>query len=343
LNCLFKAKEFLSNASKDKAFVFFVINRVDTIERKDRNKENILDQIKAISQSSFDNSEHLVHFISSKKAFQYLVLEDDSIDEQWIHDFEKLEDDLRNFILCKRVISKLAPAKVFLENLLKDLKFVLNEKIEEQKGLNFNIMEEVKASQISYQHLKRLKIDYFSDIDNHIDDLEEKVVISSKKILLDFISELELFMESVDYDGIFQILDYSRKLRTVAYRLASSRLSKCSESAKILINAELSKLKESTVGFIEDSYLVALEEFQSSPNSLLELSNQSYLDSSDQMDVLKEFFPSVFVGIISFAGYRAVTTLKPSANGRIGRLAFAGFALAGKILLSYFSMRHDLP
>jgi mitofusin 2 len=46
-------KQFLEIATREKAFLFIVVNRCDTIHRRDRNKKEILNQIKEIAPSTF--------------------------------------------------------------------------------------------------------------------------------------------------------------------------------------------------------------------------------------------------------------------------------------------------
>lgn len=46
-------KEFLETATKEKAFVFIVVNRSDSIRRVERNQKEILEQIRTISPSTY--------------------------------------------------------------------------------------------------------------------------------------------------------------------------------------------------------------------------------------------------------------------------------------------------
>ena len=46
-------RQFLEIATREKAFLFIVVNRCDTIHRRDRNKREILNQIREIAPSTF--------------------------------------------------------------------------------------------------------------------------------------------------------------------------------------------------------------------------------------------------------------------------------------------------
>ena len=105
----------MKTAGKEKAYLFIVVNKYDQIRRKDRCTRDILDQIKEISPLTFENKDHLVHFVSAKQILSK------SSDSEYISSFGKLEENLRSFILDKRTKSKLAPAKVYLDNLLSDV------------------------------------------------------------------------------------------------------------------------------------------------------------------------------------------------------------------------------
>ncbi|KAJ3331385.1 mitofusin, partial [Kappamyces sp. JEL0680] len=181
------AKEFLSSATKDKAFVFIVVNRFDNIQKKDRNRENILEQIKAISASTFDDADNLVHFVSTRNAFQYFVHGAPPAEPHWITDFEKLEDRLRSFILHKRGISKLAPAKVYLSNLLCDLKAILARNIERQQNDHALVEKTLQESLTVFRRLKDVKKSCFGAIDKEIEDIEELISIHTQNTLNGFL------------------------------------------------------------------------------------------------------------------------------------------------------------
>ncbi|KAG2228983.1 hypothetical protein INT48_007274 [Thamnidium elegans] len=104
-------KEFLWNAANEKTHIFIVVNRFDNIRDKERCKRLILDQIKQLSPSTYEQQDSLIHFISAAN----------QIDST---DFIKMEQKLRSFVLSNRIQSKLLPVQNYLSNLLRDLYFI---------------------------------------------------------------------------------------------------------------------------------------------------------------------------------------------------------------------------
>lgn len=106
------AKEFLWQASNEKAYLFIVVNRFDQIRDKARCKRLVLEQIKQLSPRTFEDAEDLVHFVDSNSALHSSAVNGS---------FEKLESDLRSFVLVKRSKSKLGPVTTYLDHILSDL------------------------------------------------------------------------------------------------------------------------------------------------------------------------------------------------------------------------------
>lgn len=155
------AKEFLWNASNDKAYIFIVVNKFDQIYNKDKCKRLVLEQIKQLSPRTYKDAEALVHFVDSDSVFGG----DDGATPMTLtptgkltsHDtdaaeacstlspemsFTRLEACLRDFVLQRREKSKLMPAQTYLLRLLSDVEFlsqtnldVANAKLDEARRL----------------------------------------------------------------------------------------------------------------------------------------------------------------------------------------------------------------
>lgn len=114
------SQEFLQSAGKEKAYIFIVINRFDTIRDKARCQEQILKQIKELSPRTYDDADELVHFVAAESCFP--IDGDHALPSTEVPaGFQRLEGSLRSFILEKRARSKLAPAKLFALNVLEDI------------------------------------------------------------------------------------------------------------------------------------------------------------------------------------------------------------------------------
>ena len=109
------AKEFLWNASNEKAYLFIVVNKYDQIKNKDKCRRLVLEQIKELSPRTYDDAEDLVHFVDSASALQPFTANPA---------FDDLEQSLRSFVLVKRSKSKLQPVSTYLSKLLADIELL---------------------------------------------------------------------------------------------------------------------------------------------------------------------------------------------------------------------------
>jgi mitofusin len=109
------AKEFLWNASNEKAYLFIVVNKYDQIKNKDKCRRVVLEQIKELSPRTYEDAEDLVHFVDSASALQPFTANPA---------FDDLEQSLRSFVLVKRSKSKLQPVSTYLSKLLADIEFL---------------------------------------------------------------------------------------------------------------------------------------------------------------------------------------------------------------------------
>ena len=119
------AKEFLWNASNEKAYLFIVVNRFDQIRDKARCRRLVLEQIKQLSPRTWDDAEDLVHFVDSGSALaqglQDAASGADAVLAPSSESFSKLESCLRTFVFVKRAKSKLLPASTYLTHVLSDV------------------------------------------------------------------------------------------------------------------------------------------------------------------------------------------------------------------------------
>ncbi|KAI0056268.1 hypothetical protein BV25DRAFT_1814310 [Artomyces pyxidatus] len=107
------AREFLLNASHEKAYLFIVVNKYEQIKNKEKCRRLVLDQIKQLSPRTYEDAEDLVHFV-------------DSANGTSSPSFEQLEASLRSFVLVKRAKSKLNPASTYLSHLLSDIDLLVS-------------------------------------------------------------------------------------------------------------------------------------------------------------------------------------------------------------------------
>ena len=118
------AKEFLLNASHEKAYVFVVVNKIAGIRDKERCRRLVGDQIRRLSPKTWEGRSELVHFVDSLEVVSHFEGAGPTAPASIVDApaaFEHLERCLRQFVLTKRLVSKLAPAKTYLIKLFADL------------------------------------------------------------------------------------------------------------------------------------------------------------------------------------------------------------------------------
>ncbi|KIO26997.1 hypothetical protein M407DRAFT_23690 [Tulasnella calospora MUT 4182] len=122
------AKEFLFNASNEKAYIFVVVNKFDGIRDKAKCKRLILDQIKQVSPNTWKEADDLVHFVDSKSALAKAAFPETEPPKSSVpqETFDTMMSGLRSFVLTKRAVSKFGPAITYLRNILSDLDLLLS-------------------------------------------------------------------------------------------------------------------------------------------------------------------------------------------------------------------------
>lgn len=122
------AKEFLFNASNEKAYIFVVVNKFDHIRDKAKCKRMVLDQIKQLSPRTWEDAEDLVHFVDSSSALARAAFPEAESSKSSVppETFDKMEAALQSFVLVKRAKSKLLPATTYLANILSDIDLLVS-------------------------------------------------------------------------------------------------------------------------------------------------------------------------------------------------------------------------
>ncbi|KLO15937.1 hypothetical protein SCHPADRAFT_914213 [Schizopora paradoxa] len=109
------AREFLASASKEKAYLFIVVNKYEQIKNKEKCRRSVLEQIRELSPRTYEDAADLVHFVDSSSVLGV---------EPTSSSFTSLEASLRSFVLLKRSKSKLHPAATYLSHLLSDVELL---------------------------------------------------------------------------------------------------------------------------------------------------------------------------------------------------------------------------
>ncbi|ODV78154.1 uncharacterized protein CANTADRAFT_7606 [Suhomyces tanzawaensis NRRL Y-17324] len=306
------AKEFIAATAAEKRYVFIVVNKFDNIKNKERCMQRILDQVKTLSPDTYKNAKEFIHFVSSTD-----VLGDDGPDgdddpdnndgpERSNPDFDHLEASLRKFILEKRAISKLLPAKSYLLNILNDLESLsrLNEKVytkaKEQK------VHELK-NQISpkYNEIMSKSIKIGDTINNLIDHTYTEVYNNTKKEILTTVNQLGESSLGVQFNGIQNLYEFARDTQQLMFNRILETIITCEEDARSITSEkvdEIIKYGQSNLGeeFLHDKVFNSELMFTRKRDSIKKKLDDS-IEFSDFFDPSLESFllwigvPSTFV------------------------------------------------
>ncbi|SPO31642.1 related to FZO1 - GTP-binding protein, required for biogenesis of mitochondria [Ustilago trichophora] len=232
------AKEFLWNASHDKAFVFIVVNKFESIKNKDKCRKLVLDQIRQLSPRTYEDAASLVHFVDSQAVFgaeEDTVAPDtpseelglkvqgshmiDSRSTESLQAFARLEAALRDFVLLKRAKSKLLPSKTYMLRLLSDITFLA--KINTQVA-QIELAEAIKALEVARPELARCQASQ-QKLEMVVEGEEDEAVTAvmqeaQRKLTsaIDLIGNGKPALEAVQlppYPGLFNVWEYAQEVR----------------------------------------------------------------------------------------------------------------------------------
>ncbi|CCX10848.1 Similar to Transmembrane GTPase fzo1; acc. no. Q9USY7 [Pyronema omphalodes CBS 100304] len=243
------AKEFIENAAKEKAYIFIVVNRFDNIRPKGRDKcqKAILEQIEAASPQTFREAEELVHFVSSNA-----VVEGQDI--QKLRDFENLEQNLRSFVLEKRARSKLAPAKTYLMNLLKDIETLAFVNKEVAAAQLERIRKELDEISPAFERLTNARQEVSDDCDKTTDSVANEVYKFSRNTISKTIEHLD-DRPVVPYAGILDAFGYAEATKQAMLQHVQSSVTTSEDYARQKTTEGVSSISARGILHLGDEYI----------------------------------------------------------------------------------------
>ncbi|PWY97852.1 hypothetical protein BCV70DRAFT_202342 [Testicularia cyperi] len=229
------AKEFLWNASHDKAYVFIVVNKFDQIKNKEKCRKLVLEQIRQLSPRTYEDAVNLVHFVDSEAVFGPAASSaPDTPSEELgqkvqgaslvrsaesLQAFSRLEAALRDFVLLKRAKSKLLPSKTYMLRLLYDIAVLakVNTEVAEVE-----LSEATRALEIARPALAKCQASQHkleSLVEGEEDESVTAVMQEASRKLSAAIDAIGLGKPAVDavalpaYPGLFNIWEYAQEVR----------------------------------------------------------------------------------------------------------------------------------
>ncbi|TBU38864.1 hypothetical protein BD309DRAFT_929950 [Dichomitus squalens] len=235
------AKEFLTNASNEKAYLFIVVNKYEQIRDKAKCKRMVLEQIKQLSPRTYEDAEDLVHFVDSQHALH-----------EGTSSFGKLESALRSFVLVKRAKSKLAPASTYLTKLLADVDLLVGTNaIVAQKELE-RARDDLNRVRPVLEKMKGSR----ETLEESLESIEEDGASHSrsrtKELLTDAVERIGQGKLGVDapsvhlpsYPGLLGIWDYAREVRRTLLASLDAAVKLAEEEARIVTIEAVDKIAQ---------------------------------------------------------------------------------------------------
>ncbi|KAL5482410.1 FZO1 [Sanghuangporus weigelae] len=206
------AREFLENASKEKAYLFIVVNKFESIRNKEKCKRRVLEQIKELSPRTYEDNADLVHFVDSASVLG-------------VHPsspaFGSLESSLRSFVLLKRTKSKLHPAATYLTHLLADMDLLAGSNAILAKAELEKARDDLSRARPVLEKMKNGRSGLEESLEQVEEDKTVKASLSTTDTLskaLDRVGSGELAVENTiislpTYPGLLRIWDYVHDVR----------------------------------------------------------------------------------------------------------------------------------
>lgn len=216
------AKEFLWNASHEKAYIFIVVNRFDQIKNKDRCRRGILEQVEQLSPETYKHASELVHFVNSSAMFE----EDGTASKDGTAEFSRLEKDLRSFVLDKRSQSKLAPAQNYLKNTLTDVILLSSSNADVAKAENERVTAELEKIKPALERSQKLRDQTLEEIESTSEEVSDTVRRMSRKRLEMAMSNLE-DNTAIAYPGIINAWKYAEDVRNAMVSMLHQEIKSC--------------------------------------------------------------------------------------------------------------------
>lgn len=227
------AQEFLKDTAQEKSLVFIAVNQFDKISDKDRCQQRILKQIETIAPETRKQSNDFVHFVSSNPPD---APPDNPFESK---DLDKLDAKLRSFVLEKRSQTKLAPARTFLVNLMREVSSISNlssVNASKQRNAVNSKLEEVAPLVDSLTS----ELDLAStNLEKECDSLVITVQTSSESRIKQAISSGSITLPQ--WTSVFSLFDYAYDVKQVLFKHVLETVTLCEDEARQKVSVQVDR------------------------------------------------------------------------------------------------------
>ncbi|KAJ6785898.1 hypothetical protein PWT90_05539 [Aphanocladium album] len=245
------ARDFITTAAAEKAYIFMVVNGYDNIRDKERCQKMILDQVGKLSPRTRKEADELVHFVSSN-AIPVGPSPPGGLggsggdggddpddggkgkgkDVDKIRDFEALEQSLRRFVLEKRARSKLAPAKTYLLNILNDVNTLAIVNQEVAHAEIDRVARELRELEPQLESSKKARTEVDDQVTASIEITCKEVYDETRAQLNTAITESGKTKYDIPYPGLFGAFSYADDLKEAMLSQISEAVDICEDRAR---------------------------------------------------------------------------------------------------------------
>jgi len=232
------AKEFLSNTSNEKVYLFIVMNKYDQIKNKDKCKWLVLEQIKELSQWTYKDAEDLVHFMDLAAALHPFTANPA---------FDDLKACLWSFVLVKHSKSKLHPVSMYLSNLLSDIELLTAaNSIVADLELQ-HVKEDLEQAHPVLEKMKSGR----DELEDGWEAVEEDSGRKASMMLSDALGHVrqgelgvdKLIMPMPSYPGILGIWDYARDVKKALLASLDVAVRLAEDEARVITSSGVEQIK----------------------------------------------------------------------------------------------------
>lgn len=236
-------REFISNVNNDKKFSFIVVNKFDSIKRKDKCVEKIMQQVGDLSPETHKDSDDFVHFVSSSEILDSIQPRGSNgnpggdgpdgdpnppNDNPMNRNFDRLEASLRNFVLDKRSVSKLLPAKNYLSKIFNETLLLINMNIDDYNNSKEKLNNELNEVKPKYDELVKVSTKANEKIMSLIDECSDNVYESTR---LNINKTIQGFADVKEVDKSVTLLNIDQFIQTTKLKVVHDILS-CIEDSE---------------------------------------------------------------------------------------------------------------
>lgn len=232
------AKEFLANASNDKAYLFIVVNKFDGIRDKSKCRRLVLEQIRQLSPRTYDDADDLVHFVDSASS-----LDPNTANPSFIN----LESALRSFVLTKRTKSKLQPASTYLTRLLSDINLLVSANAIVAQSEADRAVNDLKKARPVLEKMQSGR----ESLEEGLEAIEEqgsnKAHANTKTALNKALNQVEEGKSTIQlptYPGVFRIWEWAVEVRHVLLASLDLAVKAAEDDARIFTTDGVNQISQ---------------------------------------------------------------------------------------------------